>query len=234
MLRIAIVEDEQKEIDHLSKCLNTYFSSKSIGFEINPFSTPLSFLNVFKGQFDLVFLDIEMPNCDGIEVARKIREIDNKAILIFVTNMVGKAIEGYTVQAYDFIVKPAPMERINKVMNDVIYKMSLHKERFIDIKSNGVIKKINIDLITYVEVYRHEVMIHIYNDASINAWTSLSEIEKALPEGMFARCNNSFIVNLNYVREIQKEDVLVDKSLLKISRSKKKEFISKFSKFMGE
>lgn len=234
MIKIAIVEDEQKEIQHLSFCLKTYFDNNNSSFELSTYQTPLSFLNIFKGQFGIVFLDIEMPNCDGIEVARKIREIDNKVVLIFVTNMVGKAIEGYTVQAYDFIVKPAPMERINKVMNDVIYKMSLHRERFIDIKSDGVIKKVNVDLITYVEVYHHEVIIHIYNDKDVNSWTSLSEIEKMLPDKIFTRCNNSFIVNLNYVKEIKKEDVLVDKTLLKISRNKKKEFIAKFSKFMGE
>ena len=107
VVEIAIVEDQRQEADILKKLLSDYAATHDREFAVEWFDEPKKFLDAFDGKFDLVFLDIQMPDINGMDVARKIRERDTDVIIVFVTNMIQYAVEGYSVQASDFIVKPA-------------------------------------------------------------------------------------------------------------------------------
>lgn len=107
MLRCAIVEDSPRELEHLKECLARYSAERDIPLETTAFGDAASFLEHYRADYDIVFMDIELPGINGMEAAHRLREIDRQVILIFVTNMAQFAVKGYEVDALDYIIKPA-------------------------------------------------------------------------------------------------------------------------------
>ena len=106
MLRIAIVEDNVSDANLLKRYINEFCTENQIHYQVDHFESGDAFLENYTKIWNLVLLDIEMPGADGMETARKIREMDEETFLVFVTNMAQYAIRGYEVDAYDFVVKP--------------------------------------------------------------------------------------------------------------------------------
>ena len=86
MLRCAIVEDSPRELEHLKECLARYSAERDIPLETTAFGDAASFLEHYRADYDIVFMDIELPGINGMEAAHRLREIDQQGILIFVTN----------------------------------------------------------------------------------------------------------------------------------------------------
>ena len=106
MLDVAIVEDDDIYAETLSEYLDKYSREKGEKFGVTRYSEAVSFLENYRPHFAIVLMDIELPMMNGMEAARKMREKDGNACLIFVTNMAQFACDGYGVDALDFIVKP--------------------------------------------------------------------------------------------------------------------------------
>ena len=106
LLRIAIVEDEKKAQDTLRGYLERFGKENDITFLIDVYGTPVMLLDQYKAEYNIIFLDIQMPDINGMDAARRIRAIDSSVVLIFVTSLTQYAIEGYEVEALDYIVKP--------------------------------------------------------------------------------------------------------------------------------
>lgn len=98
MIRVAVVEDDKKDSDTISEFLNRYARQKNVGFEISVFGDGLAFLDSFKpSSFDLILLDVQMPDMDGMAVAERLRAVDTLVLIIFITNMGNYAVRGYDV-----------------------------------------------------------------------------------------------------------------------------------------
>ena len=101
-MRIAVVEDEERYMKQTVGDLQKYAAEEDADFEISTFSNGLEFLDNFScGRFDLIFMDIKMPNSNGMGVARDIRTLDADVGIIFLTNLTQYAIKGYEVEALD-------------------------------------------------------------------------------------------------------------------------------------
>ena len=106
MFKVAIVEDSIKDFTLLKSYLEQYEKENNIEFNIQCFENGIRFLDKFSANYDIIFMDIDMPYMNGLEVSKKIREIDKTVVLIFVTNLSQYAVNGYEVEALDYIVKP--------------------------------------------------------------------------------------------------------------------------------
>ena len=106
MFNIAVVEDNDQDAKTIINSLTRYASKNQLEFRITRHPDALKLINKYKSNYDLIFMDIEMPHMSGMEAAKAIRRIDHGVTLVFVSNMAQYAVEGYAVEAFDYILKP--------------------------------------------------------------------------------------------------------------------------------
>lgn len=106
MFHIAIVEDSRLDRSLLCEYIERYAKENGEICKISEYENAVNFLTGYKPVFDAVFLDIQMPYMDGMQAAKKLRELDPEVALVFITNMSNFAVHGYSVNAVDFVVKP--------------------------------------------------------------------------------------------------------------------------------
>ncbi len=107
MYQICIVDDEDNSLNQLKEILLKFFKEKSIQADIFSFNNPVNFIDKFiPNKYDIIFLDISMPQINGIDVGKKIREKDISTTIVFTTSLIQYALSGYEVNAFDYLLKP--------------------------------------------------------------------------------------------------------------------------------
>ena len=106
MVRIKILEDDPADRDTLIECLRKYEREQGQSFSITAYDNPSDFMDNYHMDADLIFMDIELPGINGIETSHQLRAADPVVALVFITNMEQYAINGYEVDALDFVIKP--------------------------------------------------------------------------------------------------------------------------------
>ncbi len=233
MIRIAIVEDEKNSSDLLVNYLEKYSNDKNIRFDVKTFFTRNQILNNYNNNFDVIFMDIELPDGNGLETIRKIREVDKNVIVVFVTNMAQYAVKGYEVRAFDFIVKPVTSYNFYIKLDNILNLFEQKKDDEIWISNKDGKMKLNISSIYYIEVIQHMCIYHT-KEGNFKATGSLNNIEKTLSKYNFSLCNRCYLVNLRYVTSVKKGFVLINNEELIISRAKQASFMKDLNDFLAE
>ena len=230
--RACIVEDNAEASNRLGEFLGIYGEQKNYRFNLTTYSDALDFLEEFRGNFDFIFMDIELPHMNGLEVVRRIRDVDKRVIVIFVTNMAQYAVKGYEVDALDFIVKPVQYAAFSMKLDRAVerFKVTQDKEIWITVGSGK--RRLRTSEIKYVEVVHHSVIYHAV-DGDYKTYDQLKNVCLMLADAPFALCNRCFLVNLHYVTAIEEFSVTVAGEELQISRNKKKEFLIRLNEYLG-
>lgn len=234
MINVAIVEDEKSAADVLLSYLDKYTEATGVEFHSKCFENPIVFLTEYTGNYDLVLLDIELPDMNGMEAAKKIREWDKNVTLIFVTNMAQYAIKGYEVGAMDFIVKPVTYYDFSLKLGRAVESIRSRNDVKIPVTSDDVVRCLTVTELTYIEVIKHEVIYHLADGSVLRSYGTLKKIEEQLLGAGFAKCNHCYLVNLRYVTELNGNTVLVGKDELQISHPKRKNFLKALNDYLGE
>lgn len=232
-MRIAIVEDEAAERSRLKEYADSYFSAKGMEAEYFLFEDGSCFLEQYPGRLDLVFLDIEMKQLDGIQTARRLREFDGHVQLLFVTRMIQYALEGYSVDAADFLVKPLRYPVFCSRMDRIVQKIRIVTPRFLMMKQGREEICCPVQQITYIESLSKKTIVHRKNQPDLYPTETLAALENMLKEEPFFRCHKSFLVNLNYIRNISPTEVLLDGVQVPVSKHRKKEFMQALANYRG-
>ena len=232
MIRIAIVDDEREAIEKLQTMIERFGEETDTEMDVLPFVDVLSFLNNYQANFDIVFMDIEMPDVNGLKAAELIREKDHSTLLIFETNMGQMAAMGYAVEAFDFIVKPFSYETFRSKMNRVRHHLDRNRESNVAFQSNGARIAMTAREIRYLEVNNHSLIFHT-ESGNYPTYGTLAEWRERLEPLGFASCNSCYLVNLRYVRKIEKFTVTVGSEELQISRPRKKSFLQALNQYIG-
>lgn len=228
-MKLAIVDDDPQQLAVLEDYVQKYFAERKELTQIVCFRSGVDFVSDYHAPFDIIMLDIDMPHMNGIEAAKKIRQVDQNAVILFITRMAQYAIRGYEVQAFDFIVKPVDYFHLSVKLTRAIRQVP--KNERISINADG--RNIFLDGkdILYVEGDNQYVIYHTVT-GEYKVHSTLKETEKLLGDG-FSRCNNSFIVNIRYLRRIDGNNAVVGGAELPISRGYKKRFVDDVNRSLG-
>lgn len=232
MLNIAVVEDEEQERKNLLECIEYLCKRNSIPYSVTEFSSGAAFLGGYKPVYDIILMDIQMPGMDGMETARALRKIDYAVILVFVTNMAQYAINGYEVDAMNYILKPVNKYDFSMKMTKAISRAVKHMDEAIQVRGANEMYALRVASIKYLEVLEHYVTYHS-TEGNFCEYITLKEAEKKINKSFFERCGRSYLVNLKYVTGIQDGEVLIGNESLPISRTYKKTFLKAFAVFVG-
>lgn len=232
MIRIAVLDDEIQEVELLNLYFKRFGAETNTEFIVENYVDEELFLKEFDASYDLICLDIEMPNKDGIELAKEIRKKDSDVLIIFVTNLAQMAIRGYEVHAIDFLIKPVQYYSICMKMHVVLQMIKNKKVKSFFVSTNSGFEKIYTDKLLYVEIKGHYLFFHTTNSV-VTQRGSMVEIESVLQDFPFKRCNNCYLVNLKYVDTVEKNELKIGGEWLKISRPRKKEFLQALTNYIG-
>ena len=234
MINIAIVEDDDSAALILRDYLTYYQEKNDIQFDITRFNDALSFLSDRRVLYDIIFMDIELPNLNGMDAALKLREFDKESVLIFVTNMAQFAVKGYEAGALDFMVKPINYQDFSLKMDKAINIVKTNAEIELVIRKVDGFVRLSTKKIIYIEVTGHTLCYHT-TEGDIIASGSLSKMEDKLRPYNFMRCNSCYLVNPKYIQSVQGYDLLMSNGdVLKISRPRKKQFMTDLANWLGQ
>lgn len=226
MKKIAIVEDESASAETLKSYLDKYASEEGERFEVRVFGDAVVFLADYSSKYDIVFMDIELPELNGMEAARRLRALDERVMIIFVTNLAKFAINGYEVGAFDFIVKPVSYADFRLKFVRAVSRLGDDPDVWVWVKGKHGSRNVKISQIKYVEVMNHTITYHTVCGDIVSSGT-MKAVCRQLgdTDGVFALCNQSYLVNLRYVSAINGYTVTVGDAQLSISYPKRAEFV---------
>ena len=230
-MRIAIVDDEGKIRTQLEGYLAQFARENHLSVECALLSSGDALLQEMDRGFDILLLDIEMDGIDGMSLARQIRMQSEKVIIIFITNMAQYALEGYEVQALDFMVKPVTYANFSFRMQRALRRLPKQEERYLLIKDGTVSYKLPISRIDYIEVLGHYLIYHI-GEKEYKTRGTIREAQAQLNGCHFSRCHNCFLVNLSHVESVTATDVKVAGKSIPLSRYRKQEFMQELAAHM--
>lgn len=199
-------------------------------------------------EVDLIFLDIQMPDLSGMELAR-ILDGKNSAVkpkIIFTTAYNQFAIEGYKVDALDYLLKPFSYEEFLKASTKAYHhyenqsKTALDKQQvekqvtFIFLKVEYQLVKVMLNEIAYIEAYKDYVKVYLVEKPNpILSLTSLKNMEDMLPADKFMRIHRSYIINLEHIASISRNTVNIGKTQITVSENYKEGFLQFINKWIG-
>lgn len=232
MKNIIIVEDDNLDANNLISCIKKYGDEKEEEFSVTRYSNVQSFIDAYNDA-DIVFLDIAMPGIDGMTAAKMLREKDNDVTIVFVTNMLQMAINGYSVRAFDFIIKPVSYKnfviRFANILKTVTKKQG--KEIWINNKDGKT--RINTSKIKYIEILQHILIFHMEDGNEYRNTGTLVSLQELLKDEPFSMCNRCYFVNLGYVSAIKGNMAILNNISLQVSRAKKKGFIKDLNDYIA-
>lgn len=154
MIKIAVCEDEKETQLLIEDYLENILKDISIEYEIQKYISGEELLESNLKDIDILLLDIKMEKLNGMDTARKIREVDNEMEIIFVTSLIDYVQEGYEVRAYRYLLKPIELEELKKHVLACIKDIEINKESHITIKNKSNTYKIYLNEIKYIEVQK--------------------------------------------------------------------------------
>ena len=233
MINVAIVDNEEIARKNLRECLKLCSIRENITFNVRDFSGAEEFLLNYHFDFDIVFMDIKMGATNGIEAARALRRIDQTVIIIFVTNMAHLAVEGYDVDALDFIVKPVDKQSFLLKMKRALGRITPHTENSVVLNIAREIVRIDANTLRYIETEGHYVIYH-FPDNVYREYITFSSAEKKLNQKSMIQCNKGTLVNLRYVVAVKKDVCVLDTGEeVLVSNARRNDFIKSYVKFLG-
>ncbi len=227
-MNIAICDDEKIHCEITHKHIQNYMQTRYLTFNITYFMSAKSLLSSNK-KFDILFMDIELGTENGLEATLEYQK-QNKCLIILLTSHIEEMPNGYKVKAFRFLVKPIDQILLSEALDSAL--IEINNRKVLQIYDNEETKIISITDIIYIEAGDKASGIRT-SDGFYKCKNIISELEKTLNPLDFYSPHRSYIVNMSYIKEYtKKEIVLLNKERIKISRLKYSNFKLAFQNFI--
>lgn len=232
MYKIAVVDDEAESAEKLRQCFSQYTEECGEAFNVVEFKNGLNFLDEYTADFDLVILDIDMPIMNGLQVAKVLRKIDPTVALMFVTVIAKYAINGYEVDALDYVLKPVNYHTFKPKIARALAHSNRRRQTYLTLPvSQGEIV-VEISSLDWVEVLDHTIVYHT-SRGDYKAYGTLQTAERLLPAKNFFKCNRSSIINLRNITRFDGTAVWLGEIRFPLGSTRKKAFIEAMNEYLS-
>ena len=217
-MRIAICDDEERELTHLSELITKYQEERGAFVHgrklvLTVFDSPVELLSEIENgvRFDVLFLDVMMPGENGIHVAEEIRKYDNNMKIIFLTSSAEFAVQSYTVGAYFYQIKPVGEESFFTLLDAVLEDCEREQAVSLIIRSKNGIARIDLNKLEYCEVIGRTLLFHLENGEILESIGGLDKLYSELTQYKnFMRPHRSFLVNMEYIQNISSRTITMN------------------------
>ena len=209
MLLIAVCDDIPIECADIAKQIETILKQSNTDFMIKKFFGGLELIQS-RESFDIIFLDIKMPNINGMELAKQIRKQGRQSLIIFITSASEYVFDAFDVEAFQYLLKPIQTDKLKNVLEKATKKMQIDANiDFLMISANRQIQKVFLKDILYIESIGRIAKIHC-NNGTLETNEQIGILEDKLSDKFFFRCHKCFLVNLNFVDAFNKTEVRLE------------------------
>jgi DNA-binding LytR/AlgR family response regulator len=223
-MKVVVCDDNRDDRSDLCSHIMKYLKENGSDAELAVYENGEAFLrdwdvNKYR-DVKIAFLDIYMTGMSGIEVAERIRSAGDDMVIIFTTVSRDHGLDGYSVKALQYLVKPVGYREVADVLSGCMALLA-DSLRYIEVLSDKIAVKVLLKDITYVEVLSNYCLIHTTTN-TIKCRLTLDEIEQRLENSGFLRTHRSYVVNMRYIQNIAEDDfILTNGALVPIRRSDK-------------
>ena len=211
-VNFAICDDSVVDSNYVKELVTQWANDKKYQVNIDIFSSAEAFIfhYVENKEYDVLLLDIEMGNMDGVTLARQIRKSNKSVQIVFITGYSDYIAEGYDVEALHYLMKPLKKEKLYDVLERAVNKI-MQNEKHLVLNTFDEMIRIPLHEIIYIDVDRNYVTVHSNKDYTVKK--TLAEIAKELDERFF-KIGRSVIVNLKYISRVTKTDVYLNNGII--------------------
>lgn len=231
---IAVCDDEELALAQISGVVKKEFARCGINAEITIFSEPKLLLELNRtSNFEVIFLDIDMPDLDGIETARIIKNQNPKSLIIFVTGKDELVYKSFEVHPFGFIRKLKLKEEISRIVEDIVRELT-RNDYMLNFRIEGVNYKLFADEIIYIESKGNYIIIKTTDGLVYKYKDSINKKEIELLEQGFVRTHEKYLANLKYIFKINKRSITVIQNYdIPVSRSRMNTLKEDFLNYYG-
>ena len=226
-MKILVCEDNKRDMTDLCAFISRFFKEINCPVEIITYDCGDALTKDLCGSklndVNIAFLEIYMPGCSGIDIAKNIRKLEKDMVIIFTTSSLDHGLDAFSVYAFQYLVKPIKYSQIKRALAKcgTHFKDSM---RFIEVMSNRLAVRVRLADILYIEIFNHTCLIHTVSEV-IKNYLPLDEIEKLIDkhgEHTFLRTHRSYIVNMLHINDITENDIVMSNgAMVPIPRNNK-------------
>lgn len=212
MLRIALCEDEQHQLDWLQETVTIWGKKGKKAIHLNVFKTAKDLLRYYQtaGQYDVVLLDINMEvGISGMEAAQAIRKLDEEVFIIFITANKDYLTKGYEVEAFRYLLKPIQQDGLFSALDGVVAKLEAKEHEVILIPALDGYAKVALSDVLFIESRGHFMKFHLEKGV-MEMRRTLSSMEQTLGTKGFIRSHRCYLVNLRRIFRLKEDHCLLD------------------------
>ena len=227
MLSIAVCDDEKTVCEYLRNAVLDLLAEADVDGRVTVFGDGLPLCRSYEdgaADFDLIFLDITMKNCDGLTAAKRIREFDRDVMIVFVSASAEHVFSGYEVRAFRYLLKPELQNGFPGVFRDCLRELTKSDEVRYSFQIGAETKSVPARDILFFESDRRKVTVTCTGGRSYAFYEKLDNVEAALKKNDFVRCHQSFLVNARKIESVRQNELsLTDGSVIPVSKHRAKE-----------
>lgn len=214
MLRIAVCDDQPRELEVISEYITEYLRTHTLEAETKEFSHPDALLTAIEVEsFHLYILDIVMPMVSGIELGKEIRRLDREAQIIYATTEPQFALQAYAASPINYLVKPINKKQLFDTLALAISKADIEEEQTFTVKTSDSLRVIKLSEIICCEYRNHAVIFSLKNGEELMSRTVresfLEYCAPILRDRHFLQCHSSFVVNMRRVERFAKDSFVL-------------------------
>ncbi len=208
MIHLAICDDACAETEYLTSLVRDWATARDASVLLSAFESAEQFMFAYEADraFDILLLDIQMKDMDGVTLARRVRRENEAVQIVFVTGYPDFIAEGYDVAALHYLIKPVKREKLFEVLDRAVRRLLMDEAILIETENGAV--RVSLNEIESVETFDHRLELSTLRER-ISVKMPLYALEKMLTDH-FVRCHRCCMVNMRFVKKITRTEVLLD------------------------